>query len=60
MFQAFVFCLCREWPDAAPEVRLRQTLVKYGLLAPEGASGSEQQQALEQLFAKRVMALKGM
>ncbi|WAQ97992.1 LGRD-like protein [Mya arenaria] len=57
--KVFVFCVCREWPDATPADRLRQTLVKFGILAPEGNTGTPEQQEMERLVSKRVMPMKG-
>ncbi|KAH3843031.1 hypothetical protein DPMN_116538, partial [Dreissena polymorpha] len=55
----FVFCLCRELPDADPATRLRRSLENVGILATEGQTGTPDQLNMEQLYKKRVKAMKG-
>lgn len=57
--QVFVFCLCRDWPDASPVERLRETMVKFGLLGASERESTPEQLQLEQLFKKRTTTLKG-
>lgn len=57
--RVFVFCLSRELPDATPLERLTSVLRKFGILAEDGETPTEEQKTLQQLVNKRVALLKG-
>ncbi|KAL4230934.1 hypothetical protein ACF0H5_011308 [Mactra antiquata] len=57
--KVFVLCLCRELPDISPIERLTSSLRKFGILAGDGKTPSEDQKQLEILYQKRVNTLKG-
>ena len=54
-----MFCLTRQLPDADPIERLTAALRKFGILAKEGETPSDEQKTLQQHFNKRVAILKG-
>jgi len=54
-----IFCIVRELPDQDLTVRLRDTLVKFGMLPGKSTKLAGEQEVLEAKFTERVTAIKG-
>ncbi|XP_076468299.1 uncharacterized protein LOC143299079 isoform X1 [Babylonia areolata] len=54
-----VYCLVRELPNTDALDRVKATLRQYGILATDSQRATEEQTVLDNLFNKRVIAMKG-
>ncbi|KAL8598680.1 hypothetical protein ACOMHN_033245 [Nucella lapillus] len=54
-----VYCLVRELPNTEPLDRVKATLKQYGILATDSLRATEEQTTLDNLFHKRIIAMKG-
>ena len=57
--QLLVYCLVRELPNTEPLDRVKDTLRQYDILPKNTTRATEEQTTLENLFHKRVIAMKG-
>ena len=54
-----MYCLVRELPNTEPMDRVKDTLRRYDILPKNTTRATEEQTTLENLFHKRVIAMKG-